>query len=159
MVAKLILRASKRVNDHHNGSRREEVLMWSVDEVDDGEEPPVLYFIATEAHIGTHNYASLGDSVARRRRLGMGCARQALPRCAGRASRVFVCADNLHGRSAVSPASALTRRHASILGRSRRAWRRACERNSVAVSQFAHSPYDRIQRCGKSSSPKFRNTT
>jgi hypothetical protein len=61
IIAKLILRAAKRVNDHHtvatfnrtkpspdevdtarfDGSRREEVLIWSVDEADDGEDPPV----------------------------------------------------------------------------------------------------------------------
>jgi hypothetical protein len=32
-----------------DGSRREEVLMWSVDEADDGEDPPVPDYIATEA--------------------------------------------------------------------------------------------------------------
>jgi hypothetical protein len=38
-----------------DGSKREEALMWPVDEVDDGEEPPVPDFIATEAGIGAHS--------------------------------------------------------------------------------------------------------
>jgi hypothetical protein len=48
-----------------DGSRREEVLMWPVDEVDDGEEPPVPDFIATEARIGAHHYELHGVILSR----------------------------------------------------------------------------------------------
>ena len=36
------------------------VLMWPVDEAEDGEDPPVPDFIATEARFGAHNYEPLG---------------------------------------------------------------------------------------------------
>ena len=39
--------------------------MWPVDEVDDGEEPPVPDFIATEARIGAHYYELLGVILSR----------------------------------------------------------------------------------------------
>jgi hypothetical protein len=39
--------------------------MWPVDEVDDGEEPPVPDFIATEARIGAHRYELLGVILSR----------------------------------------------------------------------------------------------
>jgi acetylornithine/succinyldiaminopimelate/putrescine aminotransferase len=39
--------------------------MWPVDEVDDGEEPPVSDFIATEARIGAHHYEPLGVILSR----------------------------------------------------------------------------------------------
>jgi hypothetical protein len=48
-----------------DGSRREEVLTWSVDEADDGEDPPVPYFIATEARFDAHNYEPLGVILSR----------------------------------------------------------------------------------------------
>jgi hypothetical protein len=39
--------------------------MWPVDEVDDGEEPPVPDFMATEARIGAHYYEPLGVILSR----------------------------------------------------------------------------------------------
>lgn len=55
--------------------------MWPVDEADDDEDPPAPDFIATEARFGGPQLrAARRDSVARRRRLGVGCARQALSR-------------------------------------------------------------------------------
>jgi ornithine--oxo-acid transaminase len=39
--------------------------MWTVDEADDGEDPPVPDFIVTEARIGAHNYEPLGLNLSR----------------------------------------------------------------------------------------------
>jgi ornithine--oxo-acid transaminase len=39
--------------------------MWPVDEADDGEDPPVPDFIATEARLGAHNYEPLGAILSR----------------------------------------------------------------------------------------------
>jgi hypothetical protein len=71
--------------------------MWPVDEVDDGEEPPVPDFVATEARIGPPLRAARCDSVARRRRLGVGCALEALSRVPDGQAEIFACADNFHG--------------------------------------------------------------
>jgi hypothetical protein len=94
--------------------------MWPVDEVDDGEEPPVPDFIATEAHrrpLGV--IRSRGECVwawdAHWKRYLV--CRMDKPRLAPTTST---------DAPAVSPASALTRRHASISDRSRSpgCWRR-----------------------------------
>jgi ornithine--oxo-acid transaminase len=39
--------------------------MWPVDEADDGEDPPVPDFIATEARFGAHYYEPLGVILSR----------------------------------------------------------------------------------------------
>jgi ornithine--oxo-acid transaminase len=39
--------------------------MWSVEEADDGEDPPVPDFIATEARFGAHYYEPLGVILSR----------------------------------------------------------------------------------------------
>jgi len=90
--------------------------MWPVDEVDDGAEPPVPDFIATEARIGAHYYELLGVILSRgegvwawdaHRKRYVAC-RTDKPRY----SRAPTTSTN-------APASALTWRHASISDRSR----------------------------------------
>jgi 4-aminobutyrate aminotransferase-like enzyme len=48
-----------------DGSRREEVRLWPVKEADDGEDPPIPYFIATEARFGAHTYEPRGVILSR----------------------------------------------------------------------------------------------
>jgi hypothetical protein len=102
--------------------------MWPVDEVDDGEEPPVPDFIATEARIGAHHYELLGVILSRGE--GVWAAWDAHWKrylvCRMDKPRYSLGPTTSTDAPAVSPASALTRRHASISDRSRSPgqWRR-----------------------------------
>jgi hypothetical protein len=89
--------------------------MWPVDEVDDGAEPPVPDSIATEARIGAHHYELLGVILSRGEGVWAWDAhwkrylvcRTDKPRY----SRALTTSTNA---PAVSPASVLTRRHATF---------------------------------------------
>jgi hypothetical protein len=60
--------------------------MWPVDEVDDGEEPPVPDFIATEVRIGAHHHQLLGVILSRGEGVWGGMRIGGVISCAGRTS-------------------------------------------------------------------------
>jgi hypothetical protein len=85
--------------------------MWPVDEVDDGAEPPVPDFIATEARIGAHYYELLGVILSRGEGVWAWDAhRKRYVACRTDKPRYSRAPTTSTNAPAVSPASALTRR-------------------------------------------------